>query len=447
MALAPRWGFEVASRRGSYDRGMSSAAVTTARVPLARDVRPIALVGLAHATSHFFHMLLPPLFPLFVRDFDVSYAQLGLLVTVFFAVSGIGQATAGFVVDRFGARPALYAALACFVLAALATSVAQGLGGLVLAAALAGLGNAPFHPVDFTILNRRVSVPRLGHAYSVHGISGNLGWALAPLVLLGVTAATGSWRLAVLVAAGWAAIVLLVMFLYRDDLNDQAVSGTGSAASDSASGAANKTAAADEHPLAFLKLPSIWLCFSFFFWTTAALSAIQGFASPALQQLYGLPMTLTATVVTGYMLCGAVGMVLGGFLVARTQRLELVIGACLAFAAACLALVAIQVLSPIEALVVASLAGVGTGLAGPSRDTMIRRAAPPGATGRVYGMVYSGLDVGFAAAAPLFGALVDRGQSRWVFLGAACLLLAGIVSAAWVSLGSRRAMQRQMPSG
>ena len=144
----------------------------------------MSLVGLAHGTSHFFHMLLPPLFPVFKASFGLSYAELGLLVTLFFAISGIGQALAGFLVDRVGARPVLYAALGCFVAAAASAASAQGYAGLMLAAALAGLGNSPFHPIDFTILNQRVSRPRLGHAFAVHGISGNLGWAVAPAVLL-----------------------------------------------------------------------------------------------------------------------------------------------------------------------------------------------------------------------------------------------------------------------
>ncbi len=169
---------------------------TTAPVPLRDDALTIGLIGVAHGTSHFFHMLLPPLFPWLARDFDLSYSELGLLVTVFFVISGIGQALAGFLVDRIGARPVLFAALGCFLVAALAAAAAQGYAGLALAAALAGLGNAPFHPVDFTILNKRVSQPRLGHAFSVHGITGNLGWASAPVVLAGITAATGSWRIA-----------------------------------------------------------------------------------------------------------------------------------------------------------------------------------------------------------------------------------------------------------
>ena len=190
-------------------------------------------------------------------------------------------------------------------------------------------------------------------------------------------------------------------------------------------------------------MPTVWLCFSFFFWTTAALSAIQGFASPALQSLYGLKLEVTAFVVTGFMLCGATGMVAGGFLVGRTERLERLIALCLLAAALALALVGSGWLTGGMAMVVASAAGFGTGLAGPSRDMLIKRAAPPGATGRVYGTVYSGLDVGFALAAPVFGALMDRHQPGAVFMGAALALGAGVVSAAWV--GAAVARSRSTP--
>jgi MFS transporter, FSR family, fosmidomycin resistance protein len=400
---------------------------STVSVPLRQDARTIGLIGLAHGTSHFFHMLLPPLFPLFIREFGLSYSQLGLLVTAFFVVSGIGQALAGFLVDRVGARPVLFAALGCFVGAGLAASTADGYAGLVMASLLAGLGNSPFHPVDFTILNKRVSQPRLGHAFSVHGITGNLGWAAAPVFLTGITALSGSWRVATAAASGWALLVLLTLWLQRDAIDDR----QGAWAHETKGAGAP---AADAHPLAFLKLPSVWLCFSFFFWSTCALSAMQSFSSPALQQLYGLPLTVTAFVITGFMLCGALGMVAGGFLVGRTQRLERLIGACLTGAAVLLALVGTGVLPGMMAAAVAALAGFGTGLAGPSRDMLIKRAAPPGATGRVYGTVYSGLDIGFAIAAPVFGALMDQGSAAWVFHGAALALLMGVVSASFVGL-------------
>lgn len=372
-------------------------------------------------------MLLPPLFPAFMRDFGLSYAQLGLLMTLFFVISGVGQALAGFLVDRVGARPVLLGALACFVAAALAAAGAQSHGGLMVAAALAGLGNSAFHPADFTILNQRVSAPRLGHAFSVHGIAGNLGWAVAPLFMVGISQASGSWRAACVAAALWALAVLVLLAVRRDDIDDRRRSGMAGGPP------GGNEAPAGEHPMAFLKQPSVWLCFSFFFWSTAALSAIQSFGSPALASLYGLPLTATAFMVTGYMLCGAVGMVAGGFVAARFQALERTIAVAMAASALLLLWVASGWLAPAWAVAVAALAGLGTGLAGPSRDLLIRRAAPPGATGRVYGTVYSGLDVGFAVAAPVFGALLDRGLPQGLFAGAAAALLMGVASAGLVA--------------
>ena len=407
------------------------------RLERRRDITTISTIGLAHGTSHFFHMLLPPLFPAFIQDFSLSYSQLGLLVTTFFIISGAGQALAGFIVDRIGARPVLFAAMVSFFFASIAAGLAQGFGGLLLAAALAGFGNAPFHPADFTILNKRVSQPRLGHAFSVHGISGNLGWALAPVFLIGISQATGSWRYAYAGTAFVALAVLVLLVWQRSAIDDRQGSW----------GHAKPTAGAlVEHPMAFLKLPSVWLCFSFFFWTTAALAAIQSFASPALNAMYGLPLTLTAYVVTGYMLAGAAGMVCGGYWVAKAERLERTIGWAMAFAAMLLLLVASGWLPGLLAAAVAALAGFGTGLAGPSRDMLIKRASPPGATGRVYGTVYSGLDIGFALAAPVFGAILDHGMPRGVFVGSAVALMLGIASAGWVGRGLSRKLAAATPA-
>ncbi len=407
-----------------------SAAALPIAATRRSDATVIGLIGLAHGTSHFFHMLLPPLFPFFSHEFGLSYSERGLLVTLFFVISGVGQALAGFLVDRVGARPVLFAALACFTAAALAAASAHGYAGLALAAALAGLGNAPFHPADFTILNKRVSPQRLGHAFSVHGVTGNLGWAVAPIFLIGIGGLSGSWRTAYLCAALLPLAVLALLTLNRGAVDDR----RGAWAHDRP-GAAR--AAVAEHPLAFLRLPSVWLCFSFFFFSTAALAAIQSFAGPALARLYGLPTADTAYVVTGFMLLSATGMVAGGFLVGRAQRLEKIIALALTASAALLLLVATGALPALPAGVVVALAGAGIGLAGPSRDMLIKRAAPPGATGRVYGAVYSGLDTGFATAAPIFGSLLDHGHTQAVFVGAALALLMGVASAGVVGLRLR----------
>ena len=418
-----------------------STAFTTQPAPAGHDVRTIGLVGLAHATSHFFQLLLPMLFPWLAKDFSLSFAQLGGVVSVFFVVSAVSQALAGFAVDRFGARPVLFAALALFVAAAGALMGAQGYAGLMLAAVLAGLGNAPFHPVDFTILNNRVSSGRLGHAYSLHGITGYLGWAVASVLLTGIATASGSWRMAALGAALWAGAVLALLVWQRDAVDDgrsglartagpnRGPPAAGSTANESASATASASAVQDqEHVLAFLKLPSIWLCFGFFFWSTVTLSAIQTFAGPALQAMHGVSQAVGAMVVTGYTLFGVAGMLCGGFVVARADRLERVISVCLLASAALLMVVSLAWLPGVVAIAVASLAGFGAGLAGPSRDMLIKRATPVGASGRVYGLVYSGLDIGFALAAPVLGALMDAGRPAAIFAVAAAALLASVVS-------------------
>jgi MFS family permease len=268
-----------------------------------QDARVIGVIGAAHGVSHFFHLLLPPLFPWLRDAFGLSWSELGLLVTVFFVVSGVGQALAGFVVDRVGALPVLLCAITCFVLAACGLALSGSYAMLILFAAVAGAGNAPFHPVDFSILNARVSMPRIGHAYAVHGITGSLGWAAAPAFLVGVSQFAG-WRAATAGAAVIAAAALL---------------------------------------LAFAPSPG-----------------------PAVPLVF-------------------------------------------------------------------AMMGFGAGIAGPSRDLLVKRATPPGATGRVYGTVYSGLDVGMALAPAAFGLMMDAQMPALVWAGVA--LFQGLLIASALNIG------------
>jgi hypothetical protein len=285
-----------------------------------------------------------------------------------------------------GARPVLFAALGSFVVAGLVASTAQGYAMLLLASLFAGLGNAPFHPVDFTILNKRVSPQRIGHAFSVHGLSGNIGWATAPVFMAGITTATGSWRLACLCGAALAAVVLAIMLVNRRWLDDRDPRPSATRPSPPPP---RPLRPPSRNAMAFLKLPSVWLCFSFFFWSTCAMSAIQSFASPALRAIYGLPLSVTALIVTGYMLCGALGMLIGGFLVGRVQRLEKVISICMLGSALLLALVGTGWLPGMGAVVVASIAGLGTGWPALARHADQacgpRRRHRPGLRHRVFG--------------------------------------------------------------
>jgi len=402
----------------------SLSALHANPVPLRQDATVMGLVGLAHASSHFSHLILDTLFPVFMKEFDLSFAQLGLLMSVFFVISGTGQASAGFVVDRFGARPVLFAALGLYVLACVAGALAQSYAGLFVVAVLAGLGNAPFHPVDFTILNQRVSTPRLGYAFSVHGLTGNLGWAAAPVFLMGITALAG-WRAAYIAAALLYAGILTLLVLRKDLLQTtqrpKAAPGH-----------------AGESDLAFMRLPVVWWCFAFFLLSTMTLAVVQNFSVPILKALQDVSLETASMTLTAYMLCGALGMLMGGFVAARYPRWsDRVVASCMTVAAACMALCASGLLGATGTLVVLAATGFAVGVGGPSRDLMIKKATPKGATGRVYGLVYSGLDVGFALSPLMFGVFMDRGWYAATLLGAALVLLLSVGAA--LGVGKRTA--------
>ena len=382
--------------------------------PLKQDAAVIGLVGLAHATSHFSHLLLAPLFPKFMKDFGLSFSDVGLLMSIFFIVSGSGQAVAGFVVDRIGARPVLFGAISLFLVASLVASTVTSYWGLMAVAVLAGAGNAPFHPADFTILNQRVSAARLGHAFSAHGLTGNLGWALAPVFLVGITA-LADWRAAYHAAALMYASVLALLFWQRDKLHTEVV--------------VRHVDAPKGSDLAFLKLPVVWWCFAFFFLSTMTLAVVQSFGPSILKAAHGASLELATLTITAYMLCGALGMLVGGFVAAQAARSDKVVAMSMGAGAVLLLVCATGWLGAMGTMVGLAATGFAVGVGGPSRDMMIKKATPKGATGRVYGTVYSGLDLGFAVSPVIFGALMDKGQYGATLAGAAVFLMLAVVAA------------------
>ena len=391
----------------------SSALNLPAAAPLKHDASVIGLVGMAHLISHFSQLLLAPLFPWLKTEFNVSYAELGFLMTVFFVVSCAVQAASGFVVDKFGPRPVLFAGLALIGVAAFGYSLSTSYWMLAGAAVIGGIGNGVFHPVNYTLLNRKVSAPRLGHAYSVHGITGSLGWALAPAILVPLAFAY-SWRVALTAAGVLTFTVLAVQLLNRDKLTLPVV-------------VANRSNPATDSNFGFLRIPAVWMCFAFFFWFAAVLSVIQTFAPSAAQRLHDVPVALVAICLTIYMLGSAGGMVLGGFLAADARRCERVVGLGFGIAAASALLLALGNLYAWTVPVLFGLMGFASGVAGPSRDLLVKKSTPDNASGRVYGVVYAGLDIGQALAPLLFGMLMDNGQYRSVLLG--LVLLQGVLVA------------------
>ena len=383
------------------------------------DVRVVGLISLAHGSSHFFHLILPPMFPWLKAEFGFNYAELGLLMTIFFVVSCIVQAASGFLVDRIGARPVLFAGVGLLALAALTYSQSNGYAMLVLGAVIAGCGNGIFHPVDYTLINHKISPPNLPYAYSIHGVAGYIGWAAAPAFMVAV-ASIADWRIAFLSAAVVEALILLTLWLGRarliDDVQARREESQASHAQKNPGGAPMST-------FGFLKLPVVWLCWIFFFFSMAATTGLQSFAPTALFKIYDIAVSSGNYYLTLMSMGGAGGMLLGGYLASKLKVPERIITICFTVNIV-MGLLLATGLIPIELIVIAFIViGLGLGIAAPSRDLMIRSATPSGSSGRVYGIVYSGIDLGAALSPLIFGIFLDIGLPRFLFIGVAVLQL------------------------
>ncbi|MBL8385813.1 MAG: MFS transporter [Burkholderiales bacterium] len=400
---------------------MTSTALHGAR----RDISIMGLIGLAHGLSHFLQLALPSMFLAIRADLGVSFAALGMATTVFYVVSGLCQTAAGFAVDRFGAPRILIAGLGLFALGVGAMGLAPSFGVIVACAIVAGIGNSVFHPADFGILNASITPKRLGPAFSVHGISGNIGWALAPSAMAAFALWFGGWRGALLAAAGVAFAALALVVARRDLFAAPPVAAGG------------RAGPAPGSPAVLLSMP-IQMCFLFFLLLAAGLIGVQNFGIPTLNQIHRFSPEAAAVALTTFLLASGAGVLCGGIVAARATRHEHVAAAGMAAAAGFVALVALAGLPAWAVLACLAAAGFATGLTNPSRDMIVRAAAPPGSTGKVYGFVYSGLDAGSALAPILFGMLLDRGAAAGVVFAIAVLWLVSIATIYLMAHASRR---------
>jgi len=381
----------------------------------ASDVRVIGLISLAHGSSHFFHLILPSMFPWLKDAFALSYAELGLLMSIFFVVSCVAQASSGFLVDRIGARPVLFAGVGLLALAALTYSQSNGYAMLIFGAVIAGCGNGIFHPVDFTLINHKVSTPNLPYAYSMHGVTGYLGWAAAPAFMVGI-AELSDWRIAFLSAAVLEALVLFILWINRSKLIDNVQERR--AESHASAQAANPSGFPDS-AFAFLKLPAVWLCWMFFFFSMAATSSLQSFAPTALFEIYGLAISVGSYFITLLALGSAAGVLFGGYLAAKLKAPQKIVSSCLSLTIL-MSLLLASGSTPMDLIPILFCAiGFGYGVLAPSRDLLVKQVTPQGVSGRVYGIVYSGIDLGAAVGPFIFGFFMDAGLPKALFIGIA----------------------------
>jgi MFS family permease len=382
-----------------------------------RDGLVIGLVGLAHLLSHFYQIALGPLFPLLRNDFDVSYTALGLIISLFYGVSGACQAFVGILVDRYGGDRLMLFGIVTMATSVLLMGFAPAYWVLLPLAVTAALGNSVFHPADLAILSAKVSSDRIGRAFGIHGFGGTCGYFLSPIIIYYGVASFAGWRAGLVVAGLLGLIAASAIYRYRTVLRMP----TGAAAG------------GDAMPgFAFYGrlLTSLPLMAAFFYFAliAGAGTGVQNFSVTALVEIYHPPLYLAAAGLTTYLGGSAAGILVGGELADRFPRHALIATGGLTMAATAMGAIAVLPLPMPVIIALLTLAGFCYGCTGPSRDILVRGATPPGATGKVFGFVYSGLDLGSSLGPLLFGWLMDGGQFRFVFLAIAAMYAIGILS-------------------
>lgn len=377
----------------------------------------IALVSSAHFISHYYIILLAPLFVFIRADFGVSYTELGFAFVAFNVVTALLQTPAGFLVDRFGAKPLLVGGVALGAIAIAVAAIVDSFWVFVAMFGLAGLANTVYHPADYTLLSQGVPQERMGRAFSIHTFAGMLGGAAAPASLLLIHNFAG-WRGAFLAAAALGIIIAAVLALSRDlDARRPKVDKAAEAT----------TAAVDTGWRLLLSLP-ILQSLLFFVMLAIANAGLQNYSVVALGALFDTPLAVANTALSGYLLFTAIGVLSGGLVSGRTNRHALV--AALGVCAAALAtfLIGMVDLGSVFLFAMMSLSGFLTGVIMPSRDLIVRENTPPGSFGKVFGFVTTGFNIGGIVAPLVFGWLMDNNSPRGVFLVVAAISLISVAT-------------------
>jgi MFS family permease len=395
---------------------MSQAAgvIGSARVPYARVVGAVCA---AHFMSHFYIILLAPLMP-FVRDeYQVTYTQIGLAFAVFNIVTAVFQTPAGFLVDRLGARILLILGLAIGATSFVTAGLVNSFWVMIAMFAVAGIGNTVYHPADYALLSQHVPSDRIGQAFSLHTFAGMLGSAVAPASLLTMQSSWG-WRGAFIGAGLLGFAVAFFLLLVRDGSTTAAKASTRAPSDSSDAG------------WRLLFSAPILLNLAFFILLAMMSSGLYNYSVVALGALYGTPVTTANAALTGNLLLSAAGVLVGGLLVTRTKRHSLVATLGLSAMALSVVLIALVDLTSLALITAMSLAGLFSGVIMPSRDMIVRDVTPPGSFGKVFGFVTTGFNIGGIVSPLIFGAVMDHGSPRMVFLLVAAFTLLGIVTVA-----------------
>jgi MFS family permease len=379
------------------------------------ELRLVVPICAAHFVSHYYMIILAPLFAFIQADYRLTYTELALALTAFNVVSAAFQTPAGFLVDRIGARVVLLAGLALGTAAFAVAGLVDSYAVFVAMFAVAGLGNTAYHPADYSLLSQHTPPNRIGQVFSFHTFAGILGSAVAPATLLAMQSQFG-WRGAFIGAAILGAAVLALLIVQWPAEPERI-------AEKHPPRATAKETADQQTSWSLLLSPPILLNLGFFI-LISIMGGINTILVVALAALYGTSGTVANVALTGLLSMNAVGVLFGGLLASRTTRHVTVAALSLALAGAATFLMGIVGHSTVALIAMSSLAGLFTGIVSPSRDMLVRSVTPPGAFGRVFGFVSSGFNIGSMFAPMIYAMMMDRGEPRAVFMiSAACSLL------------------------
>src|SRR5258708_5753193 len=384
---------------------------------LRRDARVVVVVSAAHFFSHFYQFILPPLFLAIQASYGVSFAELGLVMTVFYVSSGAGQTAAGFLVDRVGPAKVLAAGLGLLVLSVTAMALVPAFWLMFPMAALAGLGNSVFHPADYSIMSQRITESRIGRAFAIHALFGTLGYAAVPVVMVALIQVM-PWQRAMLVGALAGALVWLLVLSQVRFL-----------AGDRPRRPAAPPAATDASPFSLFRSAAVFVCFSYFLLIAAPTVGMTSFLAAALNRLFHTPIEAVAAALTLYLAGSGFGTLMGGFVADWTKHHERVVVLGVACGTVIFFAVGLVAFDATGLAVVLALAGLSTGATNAARDMLVRSVASSTTTGKVFGFVYSGYDLGAALIPPILGLLLDRGLDAWVMPTVAFSTILAILSA------------------
>lgn len=385
-------------------------------------LRTLTGISIAHWVSHFHLLVLPMLFPFLKSQLGVGYIELGFALTVFAVVSGLTQAPTGYLVDHFGARRILLAGLTLGGVALILLGLHLSYASLIACAVLLGLANSVYHPADYAILAEHMDEARMGRAFSIHTFAGFLGGAVAPAIVAAlVTLSGGAGALIASGAIGVAVALLLIVMNIPD------------------AGAHKKKPGGESAPKQAVITPALITLTALFMLLSLSVAGINNFGVVALMSGYGASYSAANIALTAFLGASAIGVLAGGFLADHTERHGYVAAACFAANAAIVLLIALVTLPGWALTAMMATAGFLSGVIAPSRDMLVRNAAPAGAAGRAFGIVSTGFNLGGIVSPLLFGWIMDQNAPHWVFGASVIFMVATVVLSPFTERKSAKA--------